>query len=738
MKKKILSILIVLALVLALLPTFAAAAETEPEYYGLYINGFEVTSENKDDLTKLVPDFLPPGTTPETFDNGITVERGGWAKYDPETNTLYLKDATIVAPDPGFGPPPDIAEPDSAGGEATRNSSYYFYTYPAIEYYPYESDVIIRDEATRDLEPIAVYEPLTIVSEGTNVVETNKFMGGVAIQAPAIELDLESGSTLTVTGGDVGFSAAIATSFGNAVAMPLGRDVADEPGGNIGDYIDLVITGSGTLIANGGDACTYSAGLMANGIVIDGATVVATGGDIGQGGMSGVLRSADPEDYYYMLMRCSMGVFASNILVVANGANLTATGGAAYQASIGACSFCEMYIEDAVVDAKGSSVDLNEEYSDLYSCGVYAWDYLAINGAGSKVTAEGAVEAFYAGEEMEVVAPLRVVEPEGGYVGYIEYEAEYGFYTVIDPDAKPIIEEPRDVAVRGADDEYEELYDEYLVPATYAVISGEEVPHGYWVKIAETANGTVTSSLPGGGEGLEITLTATPDQGATLYEIKALDDAGRPVELIEAGEGVYTLVMPASDVRVRARFIKDLPFNDVDPDDYFYDAVVYLYENGITTGTSEDTYEPEKICTRAETVTFLWRTLGEPEPTTTECKFTDVSPDAYYYKAVLWAAENGVTLGTSETTISPDDNVLRCMTEAFLYRTIQLQGGGFTGAWAFQLQAPDAADVPDWAYESTCWMVMNQIVQGDEAGNILPLAECNRGQIAAMIYRTVA
>ena len=518
--------------------------------------------------------------------------------------------------------------------------------------------------------------------------------------------------------------------------------------GYYGVYIDSCPKVSVT--AESGDY--YACGIYAEYYVIEISdcpdfTVKATGYEYGYG-----IYNYDGYDYYDTEYYAAVRILDSNVTVTATGEDDDAYG---------------IYADCGAVVLDGSRLDLtatcgDDVYGGIYSdYGVYIFDcpdvsvttygeccsygimsYEDVEIVGSKVTVDATclgnaygIYAYYlliedsdvdatvdagdacdcialkAYDGIEIVDPLKIVEPEGGLVD--NYDS---YYTVIDPD----------------DDGN---------PATHVVIKGpgeeEPVARGYWVKIADTANGTVTSSLPGGGEGLEITLTATPDQGASLYEIKALDDAGREIALTETGDGVYTLVMPASDVRVRARFVKDLPFTDVGPDDYFYDAVVYLYENGVTTGTSETTFEPEKTCTRAETVTFLWRALGEPEPAATACPFTDVAPDAYYYKAVLWAYENGITLGTSETTFSPDDNVLRSMTMTFLYRAVKLQGGGFTGAWAFQLQAPDAADVPDWAYESTCWMVMNQIVQGDEAGNILPLAECNRGQIAAMIYRTV-
>ena len=341
--------------------------------------------------------------------------------------------------------------------------------------------------------------------------------------------------------------------------------------------------------------------------------------------------------------------------------------------------------------------------------GIYSYDYaISIRASDVTVTADGVDDsyAFYAYDDI-TIADAELVEPEGGTYGTYVYDAD------------------------------EEIADYVVILGYIGPEEPEDFVPGYWVKVAETDNGVVRASAVAAGEGDEITLTAIPDKGATLYSLVALDDAGREIELTANEDGTCSFVMPASDVRVRARFIRDLPFEDVEPDDYFYDAVAYLYDNGITKGTSETTFEPEGVCTRAETVTLLWRMMGEPEPTSAECPFEDVAPDAYYYKAVLWAVENGVTLGTSETTFEPDLEVQRAMTATFLYRALKLQGKGFEGVWAFELDFADKDSVPEWSYESFCWMVMNGIVQGAD-GKLLPLEPCTRGQIAAMLYRTLA
>ena len=116
-----------------------------------------------------------------------------------------------------------------------------------------------------------------------------------------------------------------------------------------------------------------------------------------------------------------------------------------------------------------------------------------------------------------------------------------------------------------------------------------------------------------------------------------------------------------------------LPFTDVKTSDYFYKPVKWAFGSEITGGTSATTFSPDSNCSRAQVVTFLWRTTGQPEPTGKNNPFTDVKADSYYYDAVLWAVENGITGGTSATTFSPEDSCTRGQVVTFLYRFINEQ-----------------------------------------------------------------
>ena len=187
-------------------------------------------------------------------------------------------------------------------------------------------------------------------------------------------------------------------------------------------------------------------------------------------------------------------------------------------------------------------------------------------------------------------------------------------------------------------------------------------------------NGDVTSSQKTASEGTTVTLTVEPDKGYTLETITVTDKNGDEIELTNKGNGKYTFKMPASKVYVEATFMEDNSmlnfFVDVFPGDYYYDAVLWAAENGITGGVDDAHFAPNATCTRAQAVTFLWRAAGSPAPKSSETPFEDVAAGSYYYDAVLWAVTNGITDGTSATTFSPAANCTRAQIVTFLYRCL--------------------------------------------------------------------
>ena len=170
-------------------------------------------------------------------------------------------------------------------------------------------------------------------------------------------------------------------------------------------------------------------------------------------------------------------------------------------------------------------------------------------------------------------------------------------------------------------------------------------------------------------------------------------------------------------------------FRDVSKRSYYYDAVTWAVENGVTDGTGSNTFSPDKACTRAEIVTFLWRAAGKPAAKSSVNPFTDVSSSAYYYDAVLWAVEVGITQGTSATTFSPDKTCSRAEAVTFLYRAAN--GKASSGTVPF-------TDVPANAYykDAVLWAVAENVTQGTGSSTFSPDKTCSRAEIVTFLYRS--
>ena len=255
----------------------------------------------------------------------------------------------------------------------------------------------------------------------------------------------------------------------------------------------------------------------------------------------------------------------------------------------------------------------------------------------------------------------------------------------------------------------------------------------YTVSVDAGRNGDVTVSPSRAGRGDTVTITVEPDEGYELDELIVTDADGDEITVRDRGNGRYTFTMPRGRVTVEATFVEiaeepeTLPFVDVPTGAYYYDAVAWAVENDITTGTSATTFGPDIICTRAQMVTFLWRAAGSPEPESTVNPFTDVSAGAYYYDAVLWAVEQGITNGTSASTFSPDATVTRGQTVTFLWR--------YDGSTA--VSGSSFVDVAADAYyaDAVTWAASEGVTTGTSATTFSPDNDCTRAQIVTFLYR---
>ena len=250
----------------------------------------------------------------------------------------------------------------------------------------------------------------------------------------------------------------------------------------------------------------------------------------------------------------------------------------------------------------------------------------------------------------------------------------------------------------------------------------------YTIKAAAGSGGSIS---PSGSvsvrEGRDQTFTITPDKGYAVANVK-ID--GKSIGAVKS----YTFENVSRTHTIEVIFMKANGnpqtgvFVDVATGSYYEDAVDWAVENGITKGTDDTHFSPDGICTRAQAVTFLWRTAGSPEPKTNTMPFTDVNAGSYYYDAVLWAVENGITEGTSDTTFSPNMTCTRAQIVAFLWRSEKSPAAGTANPFA---------DVKSDAYyaDAVLWAVKENITKGTTNTTFSPDADCTRAQIVTFLWR---
>ena len=270
----------------------------------------------------------------------------------------------------------------------------------------------------------------------------------------------------------------------------------------------------------------------------------------------------------------------------------------------------------------------------------------------------------------------------------------------------------------------------------YTILTGEiELYHkssggggsssGYSYYTIKAAAGTGGSISPSGNvsvrEGADQTFTITPDKGYAVANVK-ID--GKSIGAVKA----YTFENVRRNHTIEVSFARANEFIDLPAGSYYYDAVLWAVENGVTTGASASRFDPNGICTRAQAVTFLWRAAGSPNPETRTMPFTDVPVGSYYYDAVLWAVENGITKGTSDTTFSPNDTCTRAQIVSFLWRSEKTPVASSRNPFT---------DVKPGAYylDAVLWVVESGITKGTTAMKFSPDADCTRAQIVTFLWR---
>ena len=223
--------------------------------------------------------------------------------------------------------------------------------------------------------------------------------------------------------------------------------------------------------------------------------------------------------------------------------------------------------------------------------------------------------------------------------------------------------------------------------------------------------------------GTTVTLTCLPDEG---YRVARIAGA----EVTDAGSNTYTFVMDNAPVELSVLFLRENnPFLDVNETNYYYDPVLWAAENGITNGVDATHFGSTTACTRGQVVTFLWRAAGMPEPASTSHPFTDVNPKAFYYKAMLWAVENGITNGVSADRFDPNGVCSRAQVVTFLHRS--------KGSPEPKLEENPFTDVAaqKWYTDPILWALENGVTTGTSATTFGPNAQCIRAQVVTFLYR---
>lgn len=269
------------------------------------------------------------------------------------------------------------------------------------------------------------------------------------------------------------------------------------------------------------------------------------------------------------------------------------------------------------------------------------------------------------------------------------------------------------------------------ITMTYRSSGGDDSDPTYAIEVGEDIrNGTVTANRRYAERGDTVTITVKPDDGFKLDDLTVTDKNGNELKLTDKGNGKYTFKMPAGKVTVSATFAPEKTaadyFADVPANSYYADAVLWAAKNGITGGIGNGLFGPNQPCTRAQIVTFLWRAAGSPEPKSMS-SFSDVSADSYYAKAVAWAVENGITTGTGDGKFSPDATCTRAQSVTFLFRAI----GKLVDSKA------EFSDVLTDSYyaNAVAWAVENGVTNGIGDGLFGPDNSCTRAQIVTFLFR---
>ena len=258
----------------------------------------------------------------------------------------------------------------------------------------------------------------------------------------------------------------------------------------------------------------------------------------------------------------------------------------------------------------------------------------------------------------------------------------------------------------------------------------------YPIEAVDTPNGEVKTTPTRASKGTLVTITVTPDTGYEVASLSVVDEDGNEVEVEDKGNGKYTFTMPASEVSVNVTFaeiVDDMPFVDVAENDWFYDSVRYVYDNGLMEGTSATTFAPTLTTTRSMVATILWRVEGEAQVDHI-MSYPDVEPNTWYTEAVRWATAEGIMEGYGDGRFGPNDSITREQLATILYRYAKYKG--YDVSASNDLSAfVDADQTGDWAVDAVKWAVGSGLLNGKDGGRLDPQGVASRAEVATMLMR---
>ena len=334
------------------------------------------------------------------------------------------------------------------------------------------------------------------------------------------------------------------------------------------------------------------------------------------------------------------------------------------------------------------------------------------------------------------------------YIGYSD-EASPDITTFVEEGAEisavgVIYMDPEGVCLRVRDlSEVQLVEDKPSEPENPDVPEDPDVPvnpnPSYAITVEQPDHGTVTADPAAAKAGAKVTLTATPDEGYAVGTITVTDRFGDAVKVTENADGTYTFTMPNGQVTVKATFVETeepapaMPFTDVKEGDWFYEEVLYAYENGLMNGVGDNRFAPNSATTRAQLVTILYRMEGQPA-VSGDLPFTDVEAGTWYTNAVVWAAQNGIVNGVGDDTFAPGNDLTREQLVTILYRYAETKGYDVSAS-ADLAGYPDGEEIQAYAREAMAWAVAENIIQGMEDDTLKPAGNASRAQIATILMR---